>query len=282
MKDLLKLYSFESVHDTPEETALADWICKWLEKHNIFFERLGNNIYSLTGTNKTILSAHLDQVQTNGKAVKFFMQDDDTIRGYNSDYEQTSLGGDDKNGVWIILKALEAGKEIDFVISAGEEYGCLGIKALEDAGKLDEIEPHQICLVLDRKGEGDILKGGSTDVYCCTLAQDMVNYLGDEYKVTTGSISDTRYLCCYCESVNMSTAYYNPHSSTEYTDFKRLKEIRDDVFDIVDNFVHYSTDPVEYIKIAKTTTKKTKDFYTNYGYDDYDDNEWRKYYDSYQ
>lgn len=249
MKDLLKLYSFESVHETPDETAIADWICKWLDANNIKdYQRVGNSIYRFTLDSEIILSAHLDQVQTNGKAVKFFMNDEGIIAAFNSKWQRTSLGADDKNGVWIILKALEAGKDISFIISEGEERGCIGINDIAKAGILDDnIDPkYDLCIVLDRRGSGDILKSGGGTTYCSTLAQSLCNFLGDSYSVTTGSLSDTATLCKYCESVNMSVAYDNPHSDIETTNFKRLQEIKEDVFNVIDNFIHYPTDPSVY------------------------------------
>lgn len=246
MKDLLKMYSFESVHNTPDETALADWICKWLTTHQIEYVREGNNIYNLKDINKPILSAHLDQVRTNGRAVHFFLSKDRHIRGYNKDWQQTSLGGDDKNGIWIILKLLEEGLKFNFIISEGEEVGCVGIKALEP--KLKElIHPTQYCIVLDRRGTKDVLKGGGGDTYCSTLAQDLVNYMG-VMSVTTGSVSDTAHICQHCESVNMSVAYEAPHTEREHTDFTALSFIKDMVKEIIENFVHYSTAPSVYAK----------------------------------
>lgn len=262
MKDLLKLYSFESVHDSEGEKKIFDWICKWLNEHNIKYSTEGCNIYHLTGENPVILSAHLDQVKTNGRAAHFRMVDNKTIVAYNEGWERTSLGADDKNGIWCILKTLEnCETPIDFVISAGEEVGCVGIERLEVTGALDVINENQICIVLDRKGTTDILKGGSCDTYCLTLAPCLKNYLGGDYKVTTGSISDTRVLCLYCESVNMSTAYFSPHTSTETTDFESLQLIQQNVMRIVTDFQHYPTPPVDYLTYK--TTKKNNS--TNWG-----------------
>lgn len=244
MKDLLKLYSFESVHGSPDETAIADWICKWLNSNNIKdYKRIGNTIYRLGVFDMPILSAHLDQVKTNGKAVKFFMNPDEKIIAFNDKWERTSLGADDKNGVWIILQALKTyPNDLNFIISEGEEKGCIGIKKLDTIGILAEsISEVQYCLVLDRRGEKDMLKSGSGTTFCSTLAQALCNFTNQDFKVTTGSISDTCTLCGYCESVNMSVAYDNPHTSTEITNFKRLKHIKDTVLDIIKNFEHYST-----------------------------------------
>lgn len=245
--ELLKLYSFESVHNSEDETALADWLCLWMDENGIKdFKRIDNNIYKLTDSGP-ILSAHLDQVETNGKAVKFFMNDEEKIIAFNNKWERTSLGADDKNGVWIIMQALKAyGNNVNFIISAGEECGCLGIKELENRGVLSTISDEQFCLVLDRRGDKDILKSGGGTTFCSTLAQDLCNYLYQTYQVTTGSISDTCVISKYCESVNMSVAYDGPHTSREMTNYKRLKEISEDVLDILNCFEHYSTPPSVY------------------------------------
>lgn len=259
MKDLLRLYSFESVHKTDDEILIADFICGWLDNNGIDYNRKGNNIFRIRAEKTVpILSAHLDQVKTNGRAEHFFLRDD-TIHGYNCLYEHTSLGGDDKNGVWIILKCLEAGIDIDFVISAGEECGCVGIRELEEANVLDNIFPDRFCIVLDRRGNWDVLEGGSASTYCKTLAQDICNYLvakdpDNNYKVTTGSLSDTATLCMYCESVNMSVAYDSPHSASETTNWKQLQKILEDVKLLCTEFVHYSTDPTVYVYKSKYNT----------------------------
>lgn len=246
MKDLLKLYTFESVHSTADETAIADWICKWLDQKGVKYKRKGNTIFKLDEKDAPILSAHLDQVRTNGKVHKLFMKDG-IIFAYNDKWQRTSLGADDKNGVWIILKALEEAKEpFNFIISEGEETGLVGIHKLEE-GELDAIDfETQWCIVLDRRGNDEILKGGGGTTYCCTLAQDLINFLGNDYKISTGSVSDTAVLCKYCESVNMSVGYAAPHTANETTDFNALDKIKQDVIDVIDGFVHYPTDPVTY------------------------------------
>lgn len=279
MKDLLKLYSFESIIGSADEAAIADWICKWLDAHNITgYERQSNNIYYFGGNcDGLILSAHLDQVRTNGKAVHFYQDDDGFITAYNKDWERTSLGADDKNGVWLILKTLEAGYNVNFIISEGEEAGCVGIKSLEYQGVLENrITADNFCIVLDRRGEGDVLTGGSCCTFCNTLADNIINFLRDPLMVkTTGSLSDTCTLCEYCESVNMSVAYYKPHTAEEYTDFNRLEEIKEHVIAIADYFVHYPSPPETYL--SKTTTtkfNKYNNYYDNYSRGRMYDDEW--------
>lgn len=258
MKDLLKLYSFESVHGTEDEQAISDWICKWLDANNITdYKRLGRNIYK-KGKFDIVLSAHLDQVKTNGKAVKFFMDAMGHIAAFNKRWERTSLGADDKNGIWIILKALELyGNDVSFIISEGEEVGLVGIHRLDKEGVLKEMlsETDTQCFVLDRRGNFEILDSGGSCKYCKTLAQDLCNFFGNTYTVGSGSCSDTQVLSEYCECVNMSVAYQGAHSENEVTDFTALNKIKNDVMSALENFVHYNT-PTKVYKTISTYYNK--------------------------
>lgn len=264
MKTLLKLYSFESVHGTDDETALANWICEWLTQHKIAFTRQDNTIYNFTHPDTPCLSAHIDQVKTNGKAEHFVMTPDKHIIGYNKYWQRTSLGGDDKNGVWIILKLLEKGYRFNFVLSEGEERGCIGINKI-DLNPLKELDT--FCIVLDRRGSKDILSSGGGSTFCSTLAQSLCNFLGNEnYAVTSGSVSDTCRICEFCESVNMSVAYESPHSSNEHTNWTRLKEILDDIELVLDGFSHFPTPPSIYCKKSyyTSTRRNTNDYWKKY------------------
>lgn len=264
METLIKLYEFESVHGSDDEKAIADFVEKFLEEHDRTYTRIGNNIFSLDDPDAPIFSAHLDQVKTNGKAVHFVVTPEETIEGYNKDWEQTSLGADDKNGVWLILKLIEAGLDINFIISEGEESGCLGIEHLNALGHLKAITEDMFCIVLDRRGDSEILRSGSGTAFCSTLAQDLCNFFKGEYTVGTGSLSDTATICKYCESVNMSVAYYEPHMATEYTDWTRLQEILEDLKQVVEMFVHYSTPPEVYTSTSRPVFPKYNQSWSKY------------------
>lgn len=266
MKDLIKLYSIYSVAGTAGEKEICDWICTKLEEMQQDYKRDGNTLYHIAQGNTVMLSAHLDQVDTNGQAVHLYKTDDDFIYAYNKDWQRTSLGADDKNGVWIILKMLETGHSFNWVISEAEETGCNGIRKVESLLKDTDTE---YCVVLDRKGNTDILnKGGGTN-YCQALAYNLKNFLQNDYTVETGGLSDTQTICKYIESVNMSVAYFNPHHADEYTDWQRLKDIKEDIEFMLENFVHYPSKPEDYTpKLVKIDYKKT-----TYG-NDY----WKEYY----
>ena len=243
-RDLIKMYSIYSVSGTEGEKEICDWLCQRLDEMGKHYARLDNTLYHIVDGNSIYLSAHLDQVATNGRAEHIYQADNGCIGAFNSKWQRTSLGADDKNGVWIILKMLEAGYEFDWSITESEEVGCVGIK------KIENILPESTadyCIVLDRKGNSDILnKGGSTN-YCEGLAYNLKNFFKNGYVVTTGTLSDTQTICKYIESVNMSVAYHDPHRATEITDYNRLVEIKNDIERLFkEEFVHYPADPEDY------------------------------------
>ena len=263
MKDLIQLYKFYSPHGTEGETQICDWLVERFKQlgSGIQVERKGNTIWHFEKGNQYLLSAHLDQVATNGPAVHFFKSDKGIIRAYNKDWQRTSLGADDKNGVWCILKLAEAGKNFDFIISEGEEVGCAGINAIEEHIKESTAK---IGIVIDRKSNTDILKGGSTDVYCDTLAGCLRNFWnnecqGNNYEVTTGSISDTRVICKYMESVNLCANYEDAHTKNETTDWEGLQRTRRNLEFMFNGFKHYPSKPEVYVKKDYSTY-----YYKNY------------------
>lgn len=273
MENLLKLYQFYSVHGTEGEKAICDWLVEFFEKEcGIAVNRDGNTIWYFNPESTVLLSAHLDQVATNGPAVYFYKQPDGKIKAYNKDWERTSLGADDKNGIWIIMKLAEMNYTFDFIISEGEEVGCVGINKIEEHIKESNAD---FAVVLDRKGDTDILKGGSTDVYCEALAYNLKNYFNCGYSVTTGSISDTRVICKYMESVNISVNYEDAHTKNETTNWEGLQGTLANIeMLITDDFVHYPAPPEDYCKkeYTPTTYRKGKtthfddleEYYENY------------------
>lgn len=280
MKDLLTLYSIYSPHKTDGEKQIADWIVKRLEQLGITnIKRDGNTLWHFEEGNKILLSAHLDQVSTNGPAVHFYKSKDDIIKAYNKDWQRTSLGADDKNGVWLILKMIEKGSHIDFIISEGEEVGCVGISKIEKHIKESTAD---IALVLDRKGDKDILKGGSVDVYCDTLAGYLRNYWnfnGSNYAVTTGSISDTRVICKYKESVNLSVNYDGAHTKNETTNWAGLQQTLANLLMLYkdfDNLNYYPTVPDIYVhKEYESKYSRVKSLFED---DDSGEDWYEKYY----
>lgn len=259
MKDLLQLYQIYSVSETAGEKKIADWLQARIKELGVEVVRIDNTLYHFEKGNKVMLSAHLDQVATNGPAKYLYQEEDSTIKAYNKNWQRTSLGADDKNGVWIILKMLEAGHKFDFIISECEEIGGYGIAKVEP---LLDTSTAEYCLVLDRKGNTDILNKGGATTYCESLAYNLKNFWQSGFSVVTGGMSDTQTICKYKESINMSVAYDHPHTANETTNFNRLQEIAKCVERVVaGEFVHYAAKPDDY---KDTTTYKSYQRYSKW------------------
>ena len=266
MKDLLQLYQIYSVSETAGEKQIADWLQARIKELGVTVTRIDNTLYHFSKGNKVMLSAHLDQVPTNGQAKYLYQEKDSTIKAYNEHWQRTSLGADDKNGVWIILKMLEAGHKFDFIISESEETGGYGIAKVEP---LLDTSTAEYCLVLDRKGNTDILNKGGTTTYCDALATNLKNFWQSGFSVVTGGISDTQTICKHKESINMSVAYDNPHTANETTNFKRLQEIAKCIERVVSGeFIHYAAKPDDY-RDTLSYTRYSKYSKNKYSWEDY-------------
>lgn len=158
-----------------------------------------------------ILSAHMDQVCF------------DQLKNIDIDIDHnvfgnTSLGADDKNGVYIVLKLLEAFPGMSFCFSVNEESGG-GLWNISDSMPIDI--PY--CLVFDRRGNTDII--GKSNGYCSKRFENKISKLLKPlgYKPNSGTWSDANFFSQYTDSVNLSCGYYEAHSSYEYANLKDIE-----------------------------------------------------------
>lgn len=251
-KFLKDVYSFDTSVQISQDN-LREAVKKLLDKKGIQYKEFDGNLYSFANKGKPFVSCHLDQVKTSGKAVDFVIDEElKTIYAKNAANLNTSLGADDKNGLIAILCLLSSGVPINFVMSRDEESGCQGIKVLvkneEFISELNAASP-PFGIVVDRRGNNEILEGGVTYNYCKALAWHLKvfadeHFCKDYYKVETGTVSDTQYLCKFCECVNISASYFKAHSENEYTDILGLERTIAFIRLVVDKFV-YTSLPVE-------------------------------------
>jgi len=117
------------------------------------------NIYGFNYKNKPMVSAHTDTVQNvvDGELLKFIKIRNDILSGYGV------IGGDDKCGIYAILKLLKEGEKVNFLFSVSEETGGSGSQYfIQENASLISSVPY--CIVLDRKGNSDII--GLRNFYC--------------------------------------------------------------------------------------------------------------------
>lgn len=194
-----------------------------------FIDRKGNLLgFVELGDGPTVLlSAHLDTVEeiVEGREI---IEEDSVLRS-----SEGILGADDRAGVAAILEILSRVKKTNFrgtlkvAFTVEEEIGCLGSRAIDQ----DFIEDVDAAIVIDRRGNRDIVTSWSNYVHFCPeeygrLFEKAGTLAGmDDWKITPGGISDAMVFAEFgIPSVNLSAGYQNEHKETETVDYKSTFE----------------------------------------------------------
>ncbi len=225
----------------------------YVKKHKRFFEpKLGNYIVEV-GKSKTLFSCHMDIVGHNNpitlkrdKVEKIFLfTPEENLK--NSDkygmiwgakanlndkgdrivsYTPSTLGADDKVGVYILLKMIEAQIPGKYIFHTGEEQGGLGSAYLA-ANHKDIFEGMDRAIAFDRANYNDIIgfqRGGR----CCST--EFGKALAEALNVgmppkaqfkedVHGTFTDTaNYTKIIPECTNVSVGYFSQHGSGEHLD----------------------------------------------------------------
>lgn len=221
----LLLELFHLYAPSSKEQPVLDFIKLCLERMEVPYKQDKNgNIYCLNYAEQPLLSAHTDCVGTaeSGSYVDLIdiypYGDEEIMKGIGN------IGGDDKCGVFLILLYLSTGKPINAVFSIEEEIGGLrGITKVLEEVKDDEIfKSIPYCIVLDRKHAGDIICNKNS--YGSKKFEDALAEIGKEYGYTPcpGGCSDMNKIKDYMNGCNLSVAYHNPHSTTEFVSLNEL------------------------------------------------------------
>ena len=163
------------------------------------------------------INAHTDTVQKKGDEGVQFLVFYDWVRDAFHSNNRVMIGGDDKCGIAVALTlATYTDLPMKIVLTSGEEVGSIGAESM-DRKHFDDVE---FTFTVDRMHGGDLISE-----YCgLTLAPDtfvkrfiaMSESIGVKYIDTSGSYADTYILAQYAPAVNLSSGYYNPHSTSDY------------------------------------------------------------------
>ena len=215
------------------------------------------NIYCLNHKNAPLLSAHTDCVGTPeaGHYVRFInfykYGSDEILKGIGN------IGGDDKCGVFLILLALINGLKVNAFFSVCEEIGGAdGIRTILEDVENDKIfKSIPYCIVIDRKGNGDIIS--SSNGYCSKEFENEIAKIGEKYnyKPCLGGCSDMNSIKAYMNGCNISTGYYNPHTNQEYVSMNDLFNTWNYLQDIIQNLPRNI--PLKKETVVVNNTQKT-------------------------
>ena len=244
LKELYKTYS-----PSGRERGVSRIVRRELNRMGIGYHMENGIIHRLV-PNQPLLCAHMDQVNTNGKCT-LILEERGVIRGMGS-AGSTSLGADDKNGVWLLLSILEQEPELGFMLTVEEEIGGWNTKQFVRQHEQD-LDKIPWCVVLDRHGGSDII--GVENGYCMPDMDDAFVSLQMGYKSNRGVFSDANHISWSgLPCINISVGYYLAHTEEEYTVISDLMKARELVLAGVKEFRDYwfdrTLDRTEYCEIC--------------------------------
>lgn len=186
------------------------------------------------------------------------------------------IGGDDRCGIYAIMKVAETHK-VSILFTEDEETGCVGAKKYEKAIKANpesELIPKNLNYIIeiDRKNADDAV------FYDCNN-EDFEKFVTEDtgFKTASGSCSDISYVApaLGVAAVNFSSGYYNPHQTCEYINLEELHETIRRIKAIIDK----PSEKFEYIEGRKKWSYSSYSSYgsSKYQYDDYDYGYWSRY-----
>jgi len=219
------------------------------------------NYFIKIGDSKTMFCGHLDTYSREYKRVYHIIQDDIIMTDGT-----TTLGGDDKAGIVIMIKMIEAGIPGLYYFFRGEEgvtspTGTWGSKQALKSYK-DIFKTYEKCIAFDRKGFSSII---SQQMYSECCSSDFVNALSSEFKKygldykddKTGMWCDSGvFMELIPECTNISVGYTKEHTYQESQDMEHLEKLVDACIKINWESLPVKRDP-------KVVTKR----YGRYNYD---------------
>ena len=163
------------------------------------------------GTVPVLLVAHMDTVHKD-------LCKDIAIEGDKVSSPQ-GIGGDDRCGIYIIRELVKTFR-CSVLLCEDEERGCIGATKFTKTDYIHNLGVNYM-IEFDRKGSNDAV------FYTCGN-QEFINHVLDftGYKRAYGTFSDISSLMPISKicGVNLSSGYYNPHTTSEYVMFEEMIE----------------------------------------------------------
>jgi len=225
------------------------------------------NIYVTKGiaNDYPCLVAHVDTVHSLVKNFNVF-QTGDTLFAFDSDKgKQCGIGGDDKVGVYILLKALLDIPVLKAVFFKDEEVGRKG-STYSIYNHKDWYNNCNYIIQPDRRDFCDLItNSGGVDMTSKEFLEE-TQEIADKYEYieTIGLCTDADTLASGHVGVsclNISCGYVNPHSSYEIVSIEGVNSAYNYIFDVLSEFPHRRFEHIPPKKIYSTKWSKDAGYY---------------------
>jgi putative aminopeptidase FrvX len=227
MELLKQLYSIHvpTFHEWPLICFIREYISQHVPEAEVQMDSWGNiYIKKGEGNGYPTLACHLDQVQAVHSDDFCVKEEDGILYGWSeANQQREGLGADDKNGIYICLRCMEACPCLKVFMAVGEEKGCIGSSRADMSFFKDSL----YVLEPDCKGGTEIhtnLRG----IPCASLEFEKTLQVEQHgYVITEGKGSDILALTLNNIGVscaNIPAGYYQPHKDDEYTVIAELEK----------------------------------------------------------
>ena len=242
----------------PTQKKLFSYLKKQFHKNTVSVK--GKYIL-VKGTAPIMLVAHLDTVHMN--PVKIICKNRDGSVWMSPE----GIGGDDRCGVYGILKVYESVKVKPWLLfTCDEEIGCVGAGVFADDLARRNYLPKDLkkikCIIeIDRRGSNDAV------FYSCDNTNFEAYVNGKGFKTAIGSFSDICYVApeLGVAAVNLSSGYYNAHTEHEFIVVPELEWVIEKVIEMVEESVDDAFPRYEYIEKKKAVTIRDWNYYDTLG-----------------
>ena len=183
---------------------------------------VGDGYIFTKGDIPVLLTAHMDTVHK--ECVKEFHEENGIIKS------PQGIGGDDRCGIYMILKLIEKGFKPYIVFCEDEEIGGVGSNKFAKTELIEELKACKYLIELDRANSNDA-------VYYDCGNKEFKAFISETigYKEAIGSFSDISHLSPACDraSVNLSCGYYKAHTTDEYVVLSEMENTIDKVAELL-------------------------------------------------
>ena len=226
---------------------------------------IGDGYIYCRGNIPVLLTAHMDTVHK--KLVKDYYEDVQTDKDGNTTHTISSpqgIGGDDRCGIYAILKIIESGYIPYVLFCEEEEIGGVGSNKFCKTKYITELSNLKFLIELDRANANDL-------VFYSNANQDWIDWVEDEtnWKKSWGTFSDISHLSPACEisSVNLSCGYYKAHTVYEYVIMEELLE----TIEMTKHLLKASEKVEAFVYEERKYNTRYYGMYNTFGGEDYDD-----------
>lgn len=167
------------------------------------------------GEQPILVTAHMDTVhKTQCKRYNVF-----NYKGKHRIQSRVGIGGDDRCGIYMIVRMILDGYRPSVLFCEDEEIGSVGATKFTYTKYIKELKEMKYLIELDRANANDVV------FYDCDNKEFKDFIINNtQYEEASGTWTDIVELsdACGIASVNFSCGYYNAHTTSEYVIFEEM------------------------------------------------------------